>query len=236
MAFRLRPSLVTAAFGVLLAVVADLAWATALTTTGPWFGASVGLAVYSAALIVPTVLAVVLVHQATVRVDRLDASLARLDRRIALLRSAHAARGRTHASEQVFGSRLGEERFADGGSAPLVLLEREGHDTLVPLPAESRDGAARARTEVLRQLVRERVAILEARTRVGSTVAGPVLASLVFVAIAGPMLPGSDGFAAAHYVLNTALILFLSYGFAPLVGWSLLALGMMGSFRGRPPP
>ncbi len=79
-------------------------------------------------------------------------------------------------------------------------------------------------TEVLRQLVGERVALRAARARVWAYAAGPVALSVVFLSLAGPMLPGAGPFAAAHFVLNTTLVLFLAYGLAPLVAWSLLAI------------
>src|SRR2546426_376907 len=44
---------------------------------------------------------------------------------------------------------------------------------------------------------------------------------------AGAMLPGSDGFAASHFQLNTGLILFLGYGWMFLVLWAVLALAML---------
>lgn len=234
MAIRLRPSILTAGFGVLLAVIADLAWATAITTTGPWFTPSVSLAVYVTAIVLAAALSIVLVHEATSRVAALTASLARLDRRIALLRPARGSRGGGAAPSAGSDPEDDLNGLPSGGTRVLVRLEKEGHDALIPLPPGSGGAASTARTEVLRQLLRERLEIREARARVWSTAAGPVLASLVFLVIAGPMLPGSDGFAAAHYVLNTTLVLFLSYGLAPLVAWALLALAIMGSPAGRP--
>ncbi len=235
MALRLRPSIVTAGFVVLLAVIANLAWATALTTAGPWFGTSVNLAVYSAALALPSVFALVLVHQAAARVAQLDASLVRLDRRIALLRAAGRTKAAAPAAPHDPDPDPDFAAVVDGGSAPLVRIEKAGHDTLVSVPRDARAGTQAARMQLARQLVRERIAIREARTRVWSTAAGPVAASLAFLAVGGPMLPGSDAFAAAHYVLNTTCVLFLSYGFAPLAAWTLMALGMIGSVPRRSP-
>jgi len=231
MAIRLRPAVVTAGFAALFAVIADLAWATAITTTGPWFSGTVSLVVYATALVLAAVLSVVLVHQATARVAQLTASLIRLERRVVMLRAARTPREGASLPPAVGDS--GPEVLEARDSPVLLRLEREGHDTLVPLPQEARTMTGAARTELLRQLLRERTAIREARARVWSTAAGPVLASVLFLAIAGPMLPGAEGFAAAHYALNTTLVLFLSYGFAPLVAWSLLALGLMGSPGGR---
>ena len=99
---RLRPSVLTAGFAVLFAVIANLAWATAIATTGPWFDAGTGLAVYSVALVLATVLVVFLVQQATARISRLDASLVRLDRRIALLRAAPRGRMFRQSSREIF--------------------------------------------------------------------------------------------------------------------------------------
>ena len=166
---------------------------------------------------------------------RLDASLVRLDRRIALLRVSRGPPGRRSVHSDSEDPDVLRGGLADGGSPSLAQAEKEGHDALVPLLPEQRSRQGNARTELLRQLVRERIAIRESRGRVWTTAAGPLLACVAFLAIAGPMLPGSEGFAAAHYVLNTTLILFLSYGFAPLVAWSVVALGMMGSLPGGAP-
>ncbi len=229
MPLRLRPSVLTAGFVVLFAVIANLAWATAVTTTGPWFDASVSLTVYSLALVLGASLSIVLVHQAAARAAHLDASLMRLDRRIALLRAAQTSETRRSPPPDELDLDAGLAGFPDGGSRALVRLEKQGHDTLVPVPSGVAAGTRGTRTAILRELTRERIAIRESWAKVWSTAAGPILAAVGFLAIAGPMLPGSGGFAAAHYVLNTTLILFLSYGFAPLVAWTVIALAMMGS-------
>lgn len=235
MAFRPRPSLVAAGFAALFAVIANLSWATALTTTGAWFDVTLSLAVYAIAIVLASLLAVVLVLHASARAASLESSLRRLDRRIALLRAAPQERPSDTSVHRIpvprdleadIGTEL--DAFAGGSSPSVVGLEKEGHDTLVPMARTARVAASEARTEVLRLLVRERIALREARSRVWTIAAGPVLLSVVFLAIAGPMLPGAGGFAAAHYQLNTTLVLFLAYGFAPLVAWSVISLGMMG--------
>ncbi len=239
MALRLRPSVVAAAFAVLFAVIANLSWATALTTAGPWFDETVSLAVYGVAIALGSLLAVVLVLQASARAASLDGSLNRLDRRIAILRAVPREPQPDPGVHIVpvprdLEAELGAEldAFAAGPSSRLVGLEKEGHDTLLPLARTSRASSPEARTAVLRLLVGERIALREARARVWTTAAGPVVLSVVFLVIAGPMLPGAGGFAAAHYALNTTLVLFLAYGFAPLVAWSVISLGMLGP-RGR---
>ncbi len=226
--FRLRPATLAAGFVLVFGVIANLAWATAITTTGPWFGASVGIAVYSVSLVLAALLAIVLVHQASARVAHLDGLLARLDRRISLLRTATSPVLRAAGLDDPELA-IPSSEFEAGSSQGLVQLEKAGHDTLVTVAPATRSDGPGARAALLRQLVMERIAIREARADVWSAAAGPVVMALGFLAIASPMLPGADGFAAAHYVLNTTLILFLSYGMVPLVGWSILALGLVGS-------
>ena len=240
MVFRLRPAVVAAGFAVLFAVIATLSWATAMTTAGPWFDVTINLAVYAVAIALGSLLAVVLVLHATARVASLESSLRRLDRRIALLRPAPGDRPADGAVHHVSVPRdleaelgSGLDAFADGPSSRVAVLEKEGHDTLVSPSGTARPSTAETRTAVLRLLVRERIALREARARVWQTAAGPVLLSIVFLAIAGPMLPGAGGFATAHYQFNTALVLVLAYGFAPLIAWSVLALGLMGSATHR---
>ncbi len=232
MAVRLRLAVMTVGFAALFVLIADLAWATAITTTGPWFSGSVSLTVYAVALVLGAALAVLVMHQATARAAELAASQIRLERRIALLRAARSTAARAPRTGAVDPTDVALPRLEGQDSPVLVRLEREGHDALVPLPQAAQETSSGARTELLRQLLRERTAIREARSQVWTTAAGPVLTSVVYLMIAGPMLPGSEGFAAAHYVLNTTLVLFLSYGFAPLVAWSLLVLAALGSPRG----
>lgn len=235
MELRLRPSLVAAAFIILFAVIANLGWATAITTTGVWFETAVSLQVYALASIVATLLAVVLVTSASRRASALETSLHRVDRRIALIRAK--ATPRAGRSAPVSGPVSVDEldvvetldRLADGGTSTVLRLEREGHDTLVPVPPVSAASNASAATHLLREFVGERIALREARARAWTLVAGPIVTCLLFLGIAGPMLPGSGGFAAAHYQLNTALVLFLAYGLAPLVAWSVITLGMVGA-------
>ncbi len=81
----------------------------------------------------------------------------------------------------------------------MVRLERDGRDTLIDWPGVLRMASPRARTALLRQLVRSRIDLRETRAAVWTSVLGPVLASVIFLSIAAPMLPGSEGFAAAHY-------------------------------------
>src|SRR5207249_981670 len=87
--------------------------------------------------------------------------------------------------------------------------------------------AARTRKELLKALLVERARVEVARTAAAPSVAGPIAIALVFAFAAGAMLPGSDGFAASQFQLNTALLLFLGYGWMFLVFWAVLALSML---------
>ncbi len=51
---------------------------------------------------------------------------------------------------------------------------------------------------------------------------GPVVVSLLFVAISVTMLPGVQGFASSAFRLNTMMVLFLSFGWCILVAWILI--------------
>jgi hypothetical protein len=234
-----RPAVLAAVFAILFAVIANLAWATAITTTSPWYDASVSLTVYAIGCVVPALLAMVLVTSASRHASDLEASLRQVDRRVALVRAKLAPRaGRSppdptdvDLEEPDLGT------ISDGltarGSSMLISLEKKGHDTLVPVAGTVSSSVSTATTEALRQRVGERIVLREALARVWATAAGPVGACLLFLAIAGPMLPGSNGFAAAHYQLNTTLVLFLSYGLAPLVAWAVVALGLFGTSAKR---
>ncbi len=237
---RPRPTLVTLGFAALFAIIASLSWATAAATTGPWFDLTASLSVYAVAIGLASALAVVLVHHASGRAAALDSSLRRLDRRMALLRATpkkpvDAASVHVVPVPRDAATELGAEvdAFSAEPSMGLVGLEKAGHDTLVPLVRATRPAAPEARAQVLRLLTRDRIALREERAAVWTTAAGPILTSLLFLTIAGPMLPGAGGFATAHFALNTTLVLFLAYGFAPLVAWSVISLALMGP-RERP--
>src|SRR5205823_3305408 len=91
-------------------------------------------------------------------------------------------------------------------------------------------------TLILASLAANKLALLDARARavlrrarglVWQTVAGPLAMFLVFISIAGAMLPGSGAFAQTHYQLNTGLVLFLGYGWPFLVAWTVAAIALL---------
>ena len=125
------------------------------------------------------------------------------------------------------------ETFAGGGPG-VVVVEKAGHDSLVEVNGVVQVAGASPRDHALRALDHERIALRQRRAEVRGFAAGPVVLGLLYLAAAGAMLPGSNGFAATHYQLNTALVLLLSYGFAPFLGWTTVALGLVHR-RGETP-
>src|SRR5437763_15424239 len=57
---RLWPFVLTVFFGILFAGIADLAWLTALGTTGPWFPSGISSQVYTATLTTATIATLIL--------------------------------------------------------------------------------------------------------------------------------------------------------------------------------
>lgn len=229
---RLKPWVLTAGFGVLFAAIANLAWLTAIGTTGPWFNVSTSAQVYDNAILGGLILSLALVLVAGLRSNGMEIRLRALDRRIALVRGAERPSVAPLSNgpldndlDAEIDAALGEIDAPE--SSAVVRLEREGHDALVDLPSVLRTAPAGARTDLLRELVRERMELREAASVAWRIVAGPVVLSFLFVTIGGVMLPGSEGFAASHYQLNTTLVLFLGYAFAPLLAWAVLALGSL---------
>jgi len=218
-------------FGLLFLVIANLAWATALGTTGPWFGPEISQQVYATSALVATFLAVLAAFAASARIAVLDRQLSALSRRIDRLRASQAVSESEATASSNPAVDIDEELDAylegleDDGTA--LLVERPGHDDLVALPTSTRGKASQERLAALRALTKERIRLRSLRASVPRFAAGPILAALVDLAIAGAMLPGSGTFAATHFQLNTALVLYLGYTLAPLVAWTVLGLAFL---------
>ncbi len=219
-----------------------LAVATAAGTLGPWFSGALSAQVYGTSLVAAIVLAVALSAVAATHVTRLEDARRSIDLRIAALpESAHLPVGLDGALTEdairtIPPSDEEVDELLDTLAAPMhgapLQAEIEYTGTLVEVSAAL--SASRARKELLKALIVERTRIEAARARTLPTVAGPILMCLVFALAAGAMLPGSEGFAAVHFQLNTGVVLFLGYGWMPLVVWSVLALGLLTT-RGAEP-
>src|SRR5205814_4826602 len=69
---RLWPFVLTVFFGILFAGIADLAWLTAIGTTGPWFTSGISSQVYTATLTTATIATLILASLAANKLALLD--------------------------------------------------------------------------------------------------------------------------------------------------------------------
>src|SRR5947199_9099664 len=69
---RLGPFVLTVFFGILFAGIADLAWLTAIGTTGPWFTSGISSQVYTATLTTATIATLILASLAANKLAPLD--------------------------------------------------------------------------------------------------------------------------------------------------------------------
>ncbi len=228
-----RYVLVTGLFVVAIAVVANLSWATGIGTQAPWFSPTVTLQVYSFSLLTATVVALALAVVAQGRAAYLEDFLREIESRMAAIGELGSSpNGNSPTTLRI------DPATDDDVDELLLELEAAGPEPMVqtePVRSASFGGSdttsgitTRGKTEVLRGLRADRRAAQIARARVWPSVVGPVLLSIIFVAISGAMLPGSEGFAARNFQLNTTLILFIGYGWAILVAWAVAALFTLG--------
>jgi hypothetical protein len=229
---RLRPAVATTIFAVLLGMIANLAWLTAQSTRGPWFSAGVTLQAYSVTMVAALIVAVGLAAVAASRAARLDDFLRAIDLRIAAARDAAGSYGASAPDQNGPG---GIDREIDDflvgitGPEPSVVLreDRPTRDSVVRVTEPTMTTSAPLRTEVLKEMLRQRLTLTRTRRLVWPVVAGPIVASIIFIAISGAMLPGSEGFAESSYQLNTTFILFLGYGWFALLGWAVTSLALL---------
>src|SRR2546428_765083 len=111
------------------------------------------------------------------------------------------------------------------GAPPGMEIEVTG--TLVEVSAAIT--AARTRKELMKALLVERARVETARALAAPSIAGPIVVALLFAVAAGAMLPGAETFAASHFQLNTALLLFLGYGWMFLLLWAVLGLSLLAT-------
>lgn len=226
-----KAAVVSALFVLVLAIIANLAWATAVSITKPWYSPAVSLQMYTISLPLAGFVAVVLAASASGWRRRLDEGLRALDARVAALRGANPPAVESALAErpdpidleveEVLRSLQSEVEDSAGRTEPA------GHDVLLTLTPPTPQDTARVRMEVLVELVSQRLALRSARGRVWWIASGPILASVAFAGIAGAMLPGSEGFAVTHFQLNTTFILLLAYGWWIVVAWAVAALQLM---------
>lgn len=230
-----RPTLIHSAFAAFFAVIAVFAVATAGGTTAPWFSPGISSQAYAASLIGAVVVAIALATAAVSHLGRLEDARRALALRIAALPEADllpAGEATLVTAEAIKMLPPSDEEVDDllttlatpvPGAPPGMEIEITG--TLVEVSAALT--AARTRKELMKALLTERARVEAARVAAAPSIAGPIAVALLFAFAAGAMLPGSDGFAASHFQLNTGLLLFLGYGWMFLVLWAVLALSML---------
>src|SRR3990170_654062 len=195
---RVKPTLVTVVFLILLAVIANLAWATAVGTTGPWFQPTVLAPFFSATLLTAGILALGLAALAARRVAALDASLEELDGRIAGLRASSGmpvnpgpaaalpAMPAVPSVEADLEEILQDLELQDAGEAGSPA--RDAHDSLMADDGGA-EADARVQLSLLKILRARRIALAQARGQVVRSVAGPIAFALLFASVAGILLP-----------------------------------------------
>src|SRR2546426_7974715 len=233
---RLWPFVLTVFFGILFAGIADLAWLTATGSTAPWFTGAVSAQVYTSTLTTATIATLILASLAASKLGLLDsraraAAGRQVDDRanaprlpVEVPRSVVLAPSRTTRAEGLDQILSELERFAEG---PMVEVRDRQTGGPIPrfLPQSSQRPVVAGQGRVLPRVTR--AALRRARGLVWQTVAGPLAVLLIFISVAGAMLPGSGAFAQTHFQLNTGLILFLGYGWPFLVAWSIAAIALL---------
>src|SRR5205809_5471107 len=123
---RLWPFVLTVFFGILFAGIADLAWLTAIGTTGPWFTSGISSQVYTATLTTATIATLIL------------ASLAA--NKLALLDGRARAVAAREAGDPGTPTRFPAEPSGSVVLAPTRPPRAEAPDSIIPEPAPNAPG------------------------------------------------------------------------------------------------
>ncbi len=218
-----RVAVVTVAFAAALVAIADLAWATAVATSGSWFSPAVSSQTYVVTLIASTLLVVGLAIAASLHIVSIGHAVDELDQRIAVIRGSARAE-MVSSPSTVETDRDVEDELDDilGAMERDVALVEVRPSQAVVVPAATMQDAR----SLLRELVSERLAVRRGVSQVRWAIAPAVAAAIIFGAIASAMLPAVEVFAVANFQLNTAFVLFLAYGWPILVAWAVTAIAV----------
>ena len=232
---RMWPFILTVCFGIVFMGMADLAWLTAINTTGPSFTSGTSAQVYTASLTTATIATLILASLAASRLARLESRMQAERLRDSDLVATEPEPPAPVATRVVAPPEGSED--PDGLDQILAEIGRYANGPLVEVrekPAVRMTPAAPPHASIPTRMAEEsrdrnpsRLALRRARRLVWQSVAGPLVMFLIFIAISGAMLPATGGFAQTHYQLNTGLILFLGYGWPFLVAWTLAAIAVL---------
>jgi len=217
-------AVVTVAFAAALVAIEDLAWATAIATSGPWYSPAVSSQTYVVTAIASTVLVIGMAIAASLHIASIGHEVAELDQRIAVIRGSARAEMQSSAASAAT-DRDVEDELDDilGAMERDVALVEVRPPPAVVVPAAATMQEARS---LLRELVSERLEVRRGVSGVRWAIAPPIAAAIIFGAIASAMLPAAETFALQNYKLNTAFLLFLAYGWPVMLAWAVTAIAV----------
>jgi len=223
----IRAAAATSPFVVIIAIIAILARATAISTEASWFSPGISAQFYEITLLAASFLVLGLGSIAVARLGRFDTAIRELDLEIAAIR--HAIRGATMNDDSSPGRSSSVEFVQHLQAIGIRTTESEkvGHDAMIDVSPEIREEASDDRTALWEELREQRAHLVSLRNHVWPIVIGPISLGILFVAISGTMLPGVEGFLVSNFHLNTALILLLAYSWWLLVTWTVFALATL---------
>jgi len=226
MAMQLRPRTLAGGFGAFFLVMAFGTWYFTSSLTTPWYGPDLSRWVYMAYLVAGTVLLAASGAVAVMRSQFLDRRIIELNEQIEALGGVGSL---SLGGDDALPPPLPEEPVRDHVDRDIDdLLESlsemettavqvaESGEPDAPLGSPAAVAEASPAVAASRDLITKRERARRMRNAVPRYLAGPAIGGILVMAVAGAMLPGSDGMLQSYYNLNTALILGIGYSWAGL--------------------
>src|SRR2546427_7343251 len=230
-----RTLLIHSAFAAAFRFMPVFAIAAASGTTSAWFSPAVSSQAYAASLIGAVVVAIALANTAVSHLGRLEDARRGIALRIAGMPEADllpAGEATLVTAEAIKMMPPSDEEVDDlltalatpvPGAPPGIEIEVTG--TLVEVSAALT--AARARKELMKALLVERARVELARASAAPSIPGPIGVAFLFAVAAAARVPRAGTVAASHFQFNTALLLFLGYGWMFLLLLAVLGLSLL---------
>jgi len=209
----MRPRTLAIIFGVFFALVAYFAWTFAAGLPPPgWFPADITRWIYTTYMLVAAIfliglggLALSIRRSFARQIRELGGRLQRgssnpgFDAMPPPLPDTTTSRDHVDRDIDELLESLSEVEASAARDARAMEMEPGGVHDVPTIEATDREIAVR------------RTRLIQRRKLLGRYITGPAAASALILGVSGMMLPGSDGFAQAQFVLNAALILGISY-------------------------
>src|SRR5213593_2853042 len=241
MANAMRPRTLAIIFGAFFAVVAYFAWTFAATLPKPgWFDAGITRWIYTTYMLVAAIflvgmggLALSIRRSFARQIRELEGKLGRGSSNHPMSNALppplpDTTSGRDHVDRDIdeLLESLSEVEASAARDARAMEMEPGGIPDVPTFEATDREIAAR------------RTRLIQRQKLLGRFTIGPAAASAFILGVSGMMLPGSgdNGFAQAQYVLNSALILGMSYswiGIGAYIAATVAALVSRGGGKGK---